>query len=96
MRYCLVCIGLWLARLGGWTPAPPVISRYAVVCDRVHLPDFEPAVLMRAQALTAYWGAHSVSGEGARHQVYARLQKEYPDLPARQVSLLIEAALEST
>lgn len=38
-------------------------------------------------------GLHGTSGEYKRHVVYARLQKEFPRIPKRRLSLVIEQVL---
>jgi hypothetical protein len=38
--------------------------------------------------------AAGTSGEYKRHQVYARLMKEFPELPKRSLGLAIELALQ--
>ena len=80
----LVAFGLWLARLGGWI-APP--------CTRAHL-DVPPTLAGRIMELALEQHASPTSsGEAKRHQVYARLLKDFPNMPHRQVALAIEVVL---
>jgi len=90
MRKQTIRFALWLARLAGWVPPQG-------------LPFDVPAPLeARARVLVAeqterYAGLSeykwSVSGESRRHQVYARLVKEFPDVRRRVISLAIELSL---
>ncbi len=51
--------------------------------------DLRASVLVRqAEAL------QDVSGEWKRHQVYAQLMKEYPEVSKRDISLVIEQTLQ--
>lgn len=51
------------------------------------------AVLQRAAVLCDEQADRDVSGESKRHQVYARLLKEFPTRNRRAIALAIEAAL---
>ena len=55
----------------------------------------DPTVLSRARELTQEWESKLGAGfgEAKRHQVYARLIKEFPEKSKRQLSAIIEAAL---
>lgn len=54
---------------------------------------FDPVLLERAGELVADINDHEGSGEYKRHQVYARLMKEFPSFTHRQIALAIELAL---
>ena len=60
-------------------------------------PHYNPALLSRARELTKLAEETHVGsgfGEARRHQVYARLIKEFPSWSRRAISLVIEAALD--
>ena len=85
MKSLLVKFGLWLARMGGWTPP---------VCWRSHPP--ETALVVTARRLVN-WAEETfpgTSGEHKRHQVYARMLRLHQDVPRRQIALAIEWALQ--
>lgn len=50
-----------------------------------------PEVTMRVRELMAIYDEKPQTGEWKRHQVYARLLKEFPTLPKGTIGLLIEA-----
>ncbi len=50
-------------------------------------------LVLRAKTLSAGPWAESQGGESKRHQVYAKLIKEFPEVPKRKVGLAIELAL---
>ena len=52
-------------------------------------------LLKRAVMLTQDVEHIHLSGEAKRHQVYARLIKEFPDVARRQLSRTIEEALDA-
>ena len=77
-------VSLWLHRLANWIWTPPPRT-------------VENPVLARALVLVE--SVHqcadpAASGEYKRHTVYARLLKEFPDTRRRDVSLLLEAAVQ--
>ena len=78
--------GLWLIRTG---------KRLA----RIETPVFESwpsdALIARAKELSAEWDRPGLSGEHKRHQVFARLIKEYPDEDRKMLALAIELGLIS-
>ena len=79
----------WLRALAEWlSPTPP-----PVVPDVVRLEVARDACYDRAVILVREMGSRQATGEYKRHQVYARLMKEYPDLPHRQIAVRIEAAV---
>jgi hypothetical protein len=51
-----------------------------------------PHVLERARVLVADYEPMSESGEWKRHQIYAKLLKEFPYEKKAYISLMIEAA----
>lgn len=62
-----------------------------------HHLDIRPDLRVRAEylvGLLAKKGAH-LSGEFKRHQVYADLIKEFPQIPHRDISLAIEMAVRT-
>lgn len=74
-------IASWLRRLANWIdPAPVAGTALSQMA----------AVLVR-QADDTHGHA---SGEHRRHQVYARLLKEFPAAPKRNVSQAIETAVQ--
>ena len=74
---CCLVMAEWL----GWTP--PTFER---------VPSIAPAYIARAGELTSTVNP-ALGGEAKRHQVYARLIKDFPDAPKRELSLAIELAL---
>lgn len=73
----------WLRRLADWL-------------DPVVLASEPEPLKVRAGELVAWADSAFVGdgrGEWKRHQVLARLQKEFPDSPARVISQAIEDAL---
>ena len=70
-------------------PSPPVPdeSSFTITLQKDAL--YEKALSLTAQAS----GWSTFSGEAKRHAVYARLQKDFPDLPHRTLGLIIEAVL---
>lgn len=83
MRTLRITLAGWLAWFAAWLrPAEPP-------------PPPDPKTL-RAQALVADYDALvDVSGEYKRHQVYARLRKEFPEAEGRDLGLLIELAVQA-
>ena len=60
------------------------------------LPDVDDVLLEAAKkAIEGPWAAEH-SGEYKRHQVYAKLIKQFPEAPKRHVALAIEIAVCST
>lgn len=87
IRRWLVAVGLWLAHLGGWTePVPPD-------CTHLHLPEIAPDVWAKTQALVREYAPTGMGGEAKRHQVYARLIKEFPTASRSDLGLVIEYAV---
>lgn len=83
LRSLLVSLGLWIASLGGWT---------LTECPRAHL-DVPAALRARIEALTGLQEIPGLSGEAKRHQVYARLIKDFPEIPRKALALAIEVIL---
>ena len=54
---------------------------------------FDPVLLARAKELAFAIDFNEGSGEYKRHQVYARLIKEFPSTKHRHLALAIEIAL---
>ena len=54
---------------------------------------FDPVLLIRTKELVAQFDPVDGSGEYKRHQVYARLIKEFPTAQRRHLALAIEIAL---
>lgn len=76
-------LGLWMIRVG---------RRLAKIkTPEIVWPD--EAIVSRAQALTAEWHQPDFSGEYKRHQVLARLIKDYPDVSRRTLAMAIELGL---
>jgi hypothetical protein len=73
-------IGFRLGRRERPVPPPP-------------LPSPPSALLARAGVLTQQAQVDGGSGEAKRHRVYAQLIKEYPTIPRRIMSRVIERAL---
>lgn len=69
-------------------PAPPTAPDPSLVSWSL-----PPELLARAKALTDEVETAEASGEYKRHQVYARLIKEFPSTPRRALSKAIEAVL---
>lgn len=87
MKRWLITLGLWLARLGGW---------HTPTCPLPHLPPLSYDLLKRAGTLiTEQEQFADRSGEAKRHQVYARLLKEYPNRSKGDLAFAIEAVLRS-
>ena len=93
MKNLLVRVGLWLARKGGWTepvpPPPSAIPKLPLACEAA-----EP-YRQRAQELILLEEPRDASGESKRHQVYARLMKDYPEASRKHLALAIELAVNS-
>lgn len=91
-----VLLGVIAGALGSYAvsrwrrPAPQA----AVTCQRPHLPAVAEAVVARAKELVAQQEAEGGNGELKRHRAYARLLKEFPETPSRQLALAIESAHE--
>ena len=83
IQYLLVSLGLWIASLGGWTPPE---------CSRAHL-DVPADLAARIGDLAALQEVPGLSGEAKRHQVYARLIKDFPETPRKSLALAIEVVL---
>ncbi len=60
---------------------------------RAFAPSLSDDTFQRVKTLVAQWATHAMSGEAKRHQVYARLMKEFPDASKRDLGLAIEVAL---
>lgn len=76
-------LGLWMIRVGRWLAK--------VKTPEIVWPD-EP-IIERAKALTAEWHQPDFSGEYKRHQVFARLIKDYPGVSRRTLAMAIELSL---
>lgn len=85
MNKFLVKLGLWLARAGGWQAV--IVPSLPIACEAAQL------YVVRATELTVLEDARDSSGESKRHQVYARLLKDYPEARKRHLALAIELAL---
>jgi len=70
-------------------PDPPPVAPVALVVDRGPLFD-------RARVLIAAVEPIHLSGEARRHQVYARLIKEFPAERRRDLAFLIEQVLQES
>lgn len=79
--------GLWLARLGGWTPMAP--------CLRPHLPDDSQVDLAKqiVQDVEASFG--SSPGPVKAREALRVLMNLRPEASVRDLNLLIELALAS-
>jgi hypothetical protein len=71
--------------LGGWVPTP-----------YPDLPWPSEALIKRAQELTKQFELPGYSGEYKRHQVFAMLIKEYPEVSQRVLALAIEIGLNTS
>jgi hypothetical protein len=80
----MVRFGLWIAGQGGWV---------VPVCTLPHTPIINPDLLVAVRQLTRSMDTSPASGEYKRHQVYAALQKLFPDTPKRTLAWAIEIAL---
>ena len=81
-------IGLWMIRTGrmlAGSPDPSFAWRGET------WPSDE--LVRHAKGLTAQWPQPELSGEYKRHQVFARLIKDYPHENRRALALAIELAL---
>ena len=52
-------------------------------------------LICRARTLCVEWQRPDLSGEFKRHQVFARLIKEFPQVEHRKLALAIELALNT-
>ncbi len=77
-------LATWLHHLANWIWSPPPRA--------VENPVLARALVLVAAVDTATDPA--ASGEFKRHTVYARLTKEFPTARRRDVSLLLEAAVQ--
>ena len=81
MKKILLRFAQWLLhRLGG------------TVCSGGHWPALPDALVVRARRLVSEQEGQPSSGESKRHQVYARLLKEFPASLKREAALAIEQA----
>ena len=79
MRKILGCLGWWLVR------------RYA---DTLPIQSIPLPVMDAARAEIEREGRDAeANGELRRHRAYARLLKQFPDAPRRQIGLAIELAV---
>lgn len=87
IQQSLVWLGLWLARLGGWTPTP--------ACTQPHLPDDEQLALAKAIVadIAARFG-DAPGGIKAREALRVLLNLR-PEARTRDLNLLIELALQA-
>lgn len=87
MKTCLIRVGLWLARRGGWTPIAP--------CLRPHLPDDSQVDLAKqiVQDVEARFGPSP--GPVKAREALRVLMNLRPEASARDLNLLIELALAS-
>ena len=97
-------VGLWLARHGGWSEgivtAPYEATIESLRRDLATLrarmastTTIEPDVFARVTELTRSADTTLQGGEAKRHAVYARLIKDFPMTPKRELGLAIEPAL---
>lgn len=73
----------WLRSLAAWLEGGECLILYVP----------KDALYMRAVVLCAEAESYGTAGEQRRHQVYARLLKEFPTRSKRTVALAIEAGL---
>jgi len=73
----------WLRRLADWLDPVPV----------VRVPDLTP-LEARTRGLVRAAASVQASGEYKRHQVYARLIQEFPDVAHTTIGIAIERAVE--
>lgn len=83
-RWC-VAVGLWLAGLGGWTPAP--------ACARPHLPDEDQIALTRLVVADIDARFGSAPGPVKAREALRVLLNLVPQASTRDLNLLIELAL---
>ena len=124
MGYWLEIVGLWLARLGGWSPSQltdpfqrdlwardrtiaTLNERVADLKTTLAARDqdiwrlegeinrwrISPEILERAAALIRDADTLLTGSEAKRHMVYAKLLKDFPEIPKRNLALAIELAL---
>lgn len=78
----------WLRRFAQW-----LLHRLGgTVCSGGHWPALPEALVLRARRLVSDQEGQPSSGESKRHQVYARLLKEFPMAAKREAALAIEQA----
>ena len=87
-------IGFWFLKIGQWDfgllnpVAPP---------QATPIPQVDMKVIKKAKIYTREcekYSAPGTSGEFKRHIVYAKLIKDFPSVPKRQISIAIELGLE--
>lgn len=84
-RAYLIVVGLWIARLGGWTPRQP--------CTRPHLPD-DALVDVALGVVREVARAHVTSpGPIKAREAQRMLLNVLPERSVRDLNLLIELAL---
>lgn len=81
----LVCVGLWLAHLGGWAPTPP--------CARPHLPSDALMDVARAVVANVEKLMPDAPSEVKRREALRSLLNVAP-AGERDLNLLIELALQ--
>lgn len=93
MRQWLVVVGLWLAKLGGWTPPPPVVVREPFSPSAFGL---DYAAFSRAleivESLNVKYPAH-IPGELKRKEALAMLLTSRQGISTRDAALCIELAI---
>lgn len=84
----------WLRWLAEWLDPLPVVEP-TVIVQYVEKPAVDEALLSAAKILTHEWEVKLGPGfgEAKRHNVFARLVKQFPDKPKRDLSRVIEDAL---
>lgn len=82
IRYALVVVGLWLARLGGWTPDPP--------CALPHLTsDYADTARLAVREAEKLGG----SGEYRRREALRVMLNLNPGARERDLAMAIELAV---
>lgn len=90
-----ILVGVLGGGVGGYLLKAWVFSPVIPPCLNPHLSSVPPEILARTKVLVTQQEAEGGNGELKRHRAYARLLKEFPQVPRRQLAVAIEAAHEA-
>ena len=87
---------IWVLKITGeWERITPIIAKTAIIKfieaqKKEEQEKIIPEYLLRAEHLVKDAESIQADGEYKRHQVYARLLKEFPKVPKKELGLAIE------
>lgn len=85
---CLVCVALFILGFVENLKMRKVLERRSMPSDVLILSTFAAALVRRIEQSET-----TASGENKRHQVYAAMIKERPDVPRYKIGLAVEWAV---